>query len=63
MSNPIAVPHPGVAVLVMEARVMEVAAMEGGVAVMVQCPHPNGSWLPLGSEPPPPPLHLLLLPL
>lgn len=51
MSSPTAVPHPGAAV----------AAMEGGVAVMVQCPHPNGSWLPLGPEHPP--LSLLRLPL
>lgn len=50
MSNPIAVPHPGVAV----------AAKEGGVVVMVQCPHPNGSWLLLGSEHPRLLLHLLL---
>lgn len=61
MSSPTAVPHPGAAVLVMEALVIQVAAMEGGVAVMVQCPHPNGSWLPLGPEHPP--LSLLRLPL
>ena len=58
MSNPIAVPHPGVAVLVMEAAVMELV-----VAVMALCRHPSVSWLPL--EPPPllPRLCLLLLPL
>ena len=57
MSNPIAVPHPGVAVLVMEAAVMELV-----VAVMALCRHPSVSWLPL--EPPtlPSPRLFLLLP-
>jgi len=49
MLNSTVVPHPGVAVLVMEVAVMEVV-----VAVMAPCPHPNVSWLPLV------PLHLLL---
>ena len=54
--NPTAVPLPGVALLVMEAPVMELV-----VAVMAPCRHLCVSWLPLEQPTlPPAPLFLLL---
>lgn len=50
------------AVVVMEAAVMEVVVMQVPVAVMALCRHPSVSWLPLEPRPLPSRLCLLLLP-